>query len=73
MTFDLERTDIKKVPLFTKMPPVIFNVEHFLDRRSWGDVIRLFCISEVWINIMSYKTEKDNYYPYVLVVVILVR
>jgi len=27
------------------MPPVIFNVELFLDRRYMGDVIGLFCVS----------------------------
>jgi len=28
------------------MPPVIFNVGLFLDRRYMGDVIGLFCVSE---------------------------
>jgi len=27
------------------MPPVIFNVGLFLDRRYMGDVIGLFCVS----------------------------
>jgi len=30
------------------MPPVIFNVGLFLDRRYMGDVIGLFCVSGFW-------------------------
>jgi len=30
------------------MPPVIFNVGLFLDKRYMGDVIGLFCVSVCW-------------------------
>jgi len=38
-------SDVKNVSLFTKMPPLIFNVGLFLGRRYWGDVKGLFCVS----------------------------
>jgi len=43
----VEQADVKVFPLFTKMPPVIFNVGHFLGRRYWGDVIGHFCVSDI--------------------------
>jgi len=38
-------TDINFDILFTKMLPIISNVELFLNRRGIGDVINHFCTS----------------------------
>jgi len=48
----VEWADVKNVSLFTKMPPLIFNVGLFLGRRYWGDVKGLFCVSELWLYIL---------------------
>jgi len=53
-------SDVKKVPLFTKMPPVIFNVGLFLGKRYWGYVKRLFCVSASTNDYVFYVTINHN-------------